>query len=84
MVTDIERVQDRQRFWEIHDMESYICPDCGRTNDEHDHRWEVHHLDGVAGNIVGLCAECHKIRHGAKRRYINLEAWKEEFLELGT
>lgn len=80
----MERYQDRERFWSMHDKESYICPDCGRTKDEHGRRWEVHHLNAEAGKCIGLCAECHKIRHGAKRRKISLEAWKDEFLELGT
>jgi hypothetical protein len=82
-ITSIDRTEDRTRFWEMHDKDSYVCPDCGRTRDEHGRRWEVHHLDGVAGNVVGLCLPCHKIRHGAKRRNIELEAWKDEFLQMG-
>jgi len=82
--TSYERAQDTKRWWEIHDKETYICPDCGRTQSEHDRRWEVHHIDGIAGNVVGLCLTCHKVRHGADRRSIELEAWKDEFLALGT
>lgn len=27
---------------------------------------------------------CHKVRHGAERKNIELSAWKDEFLALGT
>jgi hypothetical protein len=84
MVTTTERAVDRKRWWEIHDRETYVCPDCGRTQAEHGRPWEVHHLDGVAGDCVALCRTCHKVRHGARRRDLELGAWKDEFLALGT
>lgn len=83
MPTKMERVRDRGRWWSIHDKDEYVCPDCGRTRDEHDRRWEVHHLDGVAGKCVALYRTCHLVRHGAKRSNCDLEAWKREFVGLG-
>lgn len=84
MVTHLERARDRERWWSIHDQGEYACPDCGRTREEHGRRWEVHHLDGVAGDCVALCQTCHKVRHGAKRSNCEVRYWKEEFLALGS
>lgn len=83
MVTQPQRRVDRARWWEIHDRESYICPDCGRGCGDVI-RWEVHHINREAGKCVALCQTCHKVRHGAVRRRINLQAWKEEFTALGS
>lgn len=83
MVTTTERHADRVRWWEIHDKDTYICPDCGQTLDEHGRRWEVHHLDAEAGKCVALCQTCHNVRHGADRKSIDLETWKREFLAMG-
>ena len=82
-LTHAIRARDRKRWWEIHDREAYICPDCGRGNDKID-EWHVHHVGQQPGKIVGLCRTCHHVRHGADRKSINLHAWKEEFLELGA
>jgi len=81
--TVTERANDRERWWSIHDKETYICPDCGRTQDEHNEQWHVHHLNGVPGKIVALCNGCHLVRHGADPKTVNLEVWQEEFLALG-
>lgn len=81
-LTNADRRNDVGRFWEIHDKDEYICPDCHRERDEI-RRWEVHHVDREPGNVVGLCLTCHKVRHGADRKSVDLEAWKEEFLKLG-
>ena len=84
MVSDLERVADRERWWSIHDAETYTCPDCGRTSDHPEfRRWELHHLNGEAGTCVAVCARCHQVRHGAERTSISLEWWKEGFLRLG-
>jgi len=82
--TSMERQRDRERWWSIHDKETYVCPDCGKTQKEHRRRWEVHHLEGVAKNCVALCEVCHNVRHGADRVSIDLETWKSEFLSIGT
>lgn len=83
-ITNQHREQDRTRWWEIHDKDTYICPDCGKTADEEGFRgWEVHHIDAEPGNVVGLCYVCHWVRHGSDRRDIDLEAWKDEFLAVG-
>jgi len=74
--------QDTERWWSVHDKTEYVCPDCGRGYDEV-RRFEVHHIDYDERKIVGLCQSCHYIRHGAKRRNVNVEWWKEEFLQLG-
>lgn len=81
-LTDSVRIQDRETFWAIHSKEEYLCPDCKRGSEEV-RRFEIHHIDKTPGNIVGLCLTCHKVRHGAERRSIDLDAWKQEFLELG-
>ena len=82
--TETELARDRKRWWGIHDKDTYICPDCGRTQSEHDREWQVHHIDGIAGNVVGLCLTCHKVRHGAERWNVELYYWKKEFLKLGS
>lgn len=81
-LTNTIRERDRERFWTMHSPEEYVCPDCGREQAEV-RRFEVHHIGGVPGNVVGLCLTCHKVRHGADRRSIDLETWKQEFLSLG-
>lgn len=78
MVTPAERKRDRKRFFDIHDPDEYVCPDCERTQGEHGRRWEVHHIDGEAGKCVGLCRSCHRIRHGATRRSVDVELWKRD------
>jgi len=82
--TPTELQRDRERWWDIHNRDTYACPDCQRTRNEHGRRWEVHHINGEAGECVGLCQTCHKVRHGAERRKIELKAWKQEFLALGS
>lgn len=76
------RHEDRERWWSIHDKERYLCPDCGRSQSEVK-RFDVHHIDAEPHKIVGLCQECHMVRHGAERKKISIDAWKEEFLALG-
>jgi hypothetical protein len=76
----MERATDRERWWSIHDKDTYRCPDCGRTQAEHGRRWDVHHINGVPGNVVGLCEACHKIRHGADVTKVDVEAWKAAFV----
>lgn len=76
VLTSADRRRDRDRWWSLHDRDEYVCPDCGRTPDEHDAEWEVHHIDGVPGQIVGLCRPCHRIRHGASPERVDLEFWK--------
>jgi len=80
--TEMERATDRERWWSIHDKEDYICPDCGRTQAEHQRLWEVHHINGVAGDCVALCKACHYIRHGSEPKDVDLEWWKQGFLDL--
>jgi len=82
--TPAEQKLDTKRWWEFHDKDTYVCPDCRRTQNEHGRRWEVHHINGEPGKCVGLCQTCHRVRHGAERRKIELGAWKREFLALGS
>jgi len=82
MVTGSQRVADRERWWDIHDKDEYICPDCRRTQAEHGRPWNVHHLDDVPGKIVALCECCHRIRHGANPVSADLEAWKAAFVDM--
>lgn len=82
-LTDQRRQDDRAQWWNIHDKETYTCPDCGRQREDI-RRWEVHHINGTPGKIVGLCQTCHKVRHGAERWRIDLETWKDEFVKIGT
>jgi len=77
---DSERAGDRERWWQIHDKQTYICPDCGRTKAEHGREWQVHHINRERGKIVGLCKPCHDIRHGADVVDIDVQAWKAAFL----
>lgn len=81
-LTSTVRRNDRERFWTIHDKDGYICPDCGRPRGEI-RRWEVHHIGREPGNVVGLCLTCHKVRHGADRKAVDLDYWKESFRSLG-
>jgi len=78
MVEQPERIRDRDRFFEIHDPDEYVCPDCGRSKDEHGRKWDVHHIGGEAGKCVGLCRSCHHIRHGATRRTVDVGLWKRD------
>jgi len=57
-VTDSIRTMDTLRWWEIHDKDSYTCPDCLRDPEEHPHQLEVHHVNKEPHKIVGLCAAC--------------------------
>jgi formate-dependent nitrite reductase cytochrome c552 subunit len=79
-VTSSVRSDDRERWWEIHDKDTYVCPDCHRTREQHGRRWEVHHIDRVPGRVVALCKPCHDIRHGADPITVDIEAWKAGFL----
>jgi len=81
-VTDSIRTMDTLRWWEIHDKDSYTCPDCLRDPEEHPHQLEVHHVNKEPHKIVGLCAACHDIRHGADPHSRDLEFWKQGFLAL--
>lgn len=84
-LTDIIRMRDRERWWEIHDPDEYICPDCGRTNGHPEFkRWEVHHIDRQPGKIVALCRKSHWVRHGAKPSTVSVEWWKDAVLALGN
>lgn len=84
-LTALDRTVDRKKWWETHDKETYECPDCGRTNDHPEFRqWEVHHINGEPGNVVALCQKCHNVRHGAERKSISVEWWKDEFLSVGN
>jgi len=84
-VSEATRIADREVWWNIHDKDEYVCPDCGRTNDHPEFgRWEVHHINNEEGNIVALCQACHHVRHGASRRSVDIEAWKAEFLATGS
>ena len=71
------RRQDRRRWWAIHDPETYVCPDCERTRDEHGSVWEVHHLDAEPGRIVGLCLPCHRKRHRRANVERRLGVWRQ-------
>jgi len=84
MVTNRERQEDRERWWKIHDKSEYRCPDCGRKQEEHGREWQVHHINRERGKIVALCESCHKIRHGADPKAVDLEFWKNGMLSLGT
>lgn len=80
----MQRTIDRTRWWEIHDPDEYVCPDCGRGNDHPTfQQWEVHHIDRQPGKVVALCRICHNVRHGAERWRIDIETWKEEFVSIG-
>lgn len=78
MVDQTDRVRDRERFFDIHDPDEYVCPDCHRTQAEHGLPWHVHHIDGEPGKCVGLCQSCHQIRHGATRRTVDVDLWKRD------
>jgi hypothetical protein len=61
----------RELFWEENDRKSYVCPDCGRTEDEINGKFEVHHkngepMDNRPENHVGLCRLCHNLREEKK------------------
>lgn len=61
----------RESYWEEHNRATYQCPDCGRTEDEVQGRFEVHHkngepMDNRPENQVGLCRLCHNLREGKK------------------
>jgi len=79
-LTQAHRHDDRENWWNIHDKSSYLCPDCGRTQAEHGKAWQVHHIKRQPGKIVALCTPCHKIRHGADVKDVDLGAWKAAFL----
>lgn len=75
------------RYWNEHDRDDYVCPDCDRHADEVD-ELQVHHIDRDRSNtdmdnFVGLCHVCHWVRHGSTRWRIDLDAWKTAFLSLG-
>jgi nucleoside 2-deoxyribosyltransferase len=68
---DRSRKLARESYWQRHDRDSYECPDCGRTEDEIQGRFEVHHkngepLDNRPENRVGLCRLCHNLREDKK------------------
>lgn len=78
------RARDRKRWWEFHDKDTYVCPDCLITDDDEGFtEWEVHHINREPGKIVGLCRVCHRVRHGADRRSLDLGTWKRDFLSVG-
>jgi nucleoside 2-deoxyribosyltransferase len=68
---DRSRKLARESYWQRHDRDSYECPDCGRSENEIEGRFEVHHkngepLDNRPENRVGLCRLCHNLREGKK------------------
>jgi hypothetical protein len=80
MVTETQRKRDKRRWWQIHDKDTYICPDCGRTvHADGVEDIEVHHLNGEAGKCVGLCNSCHKVRHNSDPEDVEVGWWKSAF-----
>lgn len=82
------RSRHTNRYWQNHDKETYLCPDCGRGI-ESVWRFEVHHIDenplnGDPDNLIALCFECHRRRHGQEPKRESLEDWKGRIEDLGS
>jgi len=82
------RARARARFWSYHDRNEYECPSCGRTQDEVDGPWHVHHkdrdpLNNEYVNLVGLCIWCHRRGHSYDAARTRIESWKQQFHDLG-
>lgn len=79
---DKSRKIARQSYWEDHDRATYECPDCGRTEDELRHGFEVHHkngepMDNRPENRVALCRPCHNLREGKKPSKRDIEQMRD-------
>jgi len=72
----------RERYWEENGRDSYKCPDCGRTEDEIDGSFEVHHINGEpldnrVENHVALCRLCHNLRENKKPSVKSIEKLRD-------
>lgn len=81
---DYPRQGHRERFWEQHDKEQYVCPNCGRGRGEVE-QFQVHHIsghpeDGSDRNLIALCRKCHWEKHnispGERKGH-----WSERFFD---
>jgi len=82
------RARARARFWSYHDRNEYECPSCGRTQDEVDGPWHVHHkdrdpLNNEYVNLVALCVRCHRKAHRLDTITREMKEWKHQFRALG-
>lgn len=86
---DKHRRLARERFWTEYEKGEYECPDCGRTFEETQNPFEVHHKDGDAhnnslDNLVGVCRACHNLREGKKPSKAEIKSLRDSLHEEKT
>ena len=79
------RAYHREWYWDVHDQETYECPDCERGFEDV-WRFDVHHIagnprNGAPENLLALCQRCHQWRHasGPSMSSLSVDEWKREF-----
>jgi len=73
----------RERYWETHEKGSYVCPDCGRREEQIVDTFHVHHqskdpYDNRLDSLIGLCGFCHRLREGKKPSLERIQRFREE------
>jgi hypothetical protein len=82
--TDKSRRLARETYWQVHDRDTYECPDCGRSEEELQGTFEVHHkngqpLDNRLENRVALCRVCHLLREGKKPSQAAIQRLRDQY-----
>jgi 5-methylcytosine-specific restriction endonuclease McrA len=82
--TNKSRRLARETYWQVHDRDTYECPDCGRSEGQLQGTFEVHHkngepLDNRLENRVALCRACHMLREDKKPSLAAIKQLRDQY-----